>query len=88
MRRHKYLIRVLYSLPNTSRIHKRIFPVGPRGRREGVKGISIRSLCIGMKYGERIHVLLGRAQAYEAAIVCAFLSDLRGLVERCQPQIL
>jgi hypothetical protein len=47
----------------------------------GIKGISTRDVCIGMIYCERIHALLRRAHAYEAAIVCALLSDLRGLVE-------
>jgi hypothetical protein len=88
MGQFKYLIRVLSDLPNTNRVHKRIVPVDPSGRREGIKGILTRDFWIGMIYSERIHVLLGRVDAYEAAIVRALLSDYWGLLERCHPQIL
>lgn len=85
MRQYNYLIRVLSNLPNTNRVHKRVVPVDPSGRREGIKGILTRDTCIGMMYGERIHVLFGRADAYD---VRTLLSDHRGLLERCHPQIL
>ncbi len=88
MRQCKYLIRVLSGFPNSNRAHKRIIPLAPSGRRLGVKSISTKDVCISMTYGERIHVLLGRAYAYETAIVCALFSDLWGLVERYQLQIL
>jgi hypothetical protein len=84
----KYLIRVLSGFPNSDRVYKRIIPLAPSGRRLGVKSISTKYVCISMTYGERIHVLLGRAYAYETASVCALFSDLWRLVERCQLQIL
>lgn len=83
----KYLIRILSSFPNANRVHECIVPVGPGGRREGVKGVPTRSACIAMIYGKRIHVLLGWVYVYEAPSVRAPLSDLWGLVERCQLQI-
>ena len=55
----KYLIRILSSFPNSNRVHERIVPVGPGGRRESVKSISTRNACIAMIYGKRIHILLG-----------------------------
>ncbi len=83
----KYLIRVLSKFPNSNRVHKRIAPIAPSGRRFGIKSILTRDICISMTC-EGIHVLLGRAYAYESAIVGALFSDLWGLVERCQLQIL
>lgn len=80
----KYLVRVLSSLPDANRILKRTEPLGTSSRRLSVKGVSTRYGCICMKYSERIHVLLGRTHADEAATVCAFLADFRGPVERIQ----
>ncbi len=40
-----------------------------------------------MIYGERIHVLLSRTYADEAAVVCTLLSNFWGVIKRPQPEI-